>query len=220
MIKIILVEDHQLVRNGIKLLLEGQNYINIITETGTGQEALAYLRGEEALAIDMVVTDLNMPDMDGWSLTKKIRKEFPDIKVLILSAVDDSESIKSAFNNGAHGYLLKNVEYNELLSCIKFIHKGGKYLCQELAFRFLDSSTEGRDLEKERVFIMEELDISERELEVLKLIGEGLTNIEIADRIFLSKRTVEGHRQSLIRKTNTQNTASLVKFAVANGLLD
>src|SRR5690606_28025125 len=199
MMKIILVEDHRLVRDGIKLLLEDQSHIEIIAEKSSGQEAVKYLREQQIPNVDIIVTDLNMPDMDGWSLTKVVKEEFPTIKILILSAIDDAVSIKEAFNNGAHGYLLKNVDYNELLSCINYIHKGGKYLCQELAFRFLESSNEVGEIEKERSFLMDELDISERELEVLKLIGEGLTNLEIADRIFLSKRTVEGHRQNLIQ---------------------
>ncbi|HLR00844.1 MAG TPA: response regulator transcription factor [Sphingobacterium sp.] len=218
MIKIILAEDHHLVRNGIKLLLNEQENIEVIAEMGNGHDALNFMRNESTP--DILITDLNMPDMDGWRLAENIRKEFPSVGVIALSMLDRCEDIRAAFDCGVKAYLLKNVNYDEFLFAINYVNSGGRYICEELSMMFLEKTRKQTDFESSSKKIMREKDISERELEVLQLIGEGYTNTEIANRIFLSKRTIEGHRQNLIHKTDTKNTASLVRFAVLNGLIN
>lgn len=217
MIKIILVEDHFLVRDGIKMLLEAQDNIEIVAELANGEEVASLLR--EGVSCDIIITDIDMPEMDGYELGKRVREDHPAIKVIFLSMLDDWKHLRRAFNAGAKGYLVKDVSYEELLFAINHIYRGGQYLSDRLTQKLIALLNEQpKEHEKEEP-LRNDIDISERELEVLHLIGEGYTNLEIADKLFLSKRTVEGHRQNLIDKTGTKNSASLVKYAVLNRLI-
>lgn len=220
MIKIILVEDHLVVRNGIKLLLDTQENVQVIAEANNGVEALSFL--EEGVVPDLFITDINMPEMDGIQLCRKLTQLYPEIRVIILSMLSATQNVVQAFENGAKGYLVKNVSYDELLFGINHISKGGRYLCEELAMLLLDRvSSQASELEAhDQNELVSEMGLSERELEVLQLISDGYTNLEIADRLFLSKRTVEGHRQNLIEKSGVKNSASLIKFAVVNSLVN
>lgn len=213
---IVLAEDHSIVRSGIKLLLESQSQFCVIGEATNGQETLELLKNN--LIPDIIITDINMDGMDGIELTQYISTHYPEIKIIVLSMLDDNQFIFKCFENGAQAYLLKNMNYDELLLAIEHVSKGGKYLCEALSMNLiakLKSSIHTPDVS----LIIKEADLSDRELEVLNLIGEGYTNLEIADKLFLSKRTVEGHRQSLIDKTKVKNSAELIKYAVKNGLI-
>ncbi|SKB37473.1 two component transcriptional regulator, LuxR family [Sphingobacterium nematocida] len=220
MIKIILVEDHLVVRNGIKLLLDTQENVQVVAEANNGKEAIAYL--EDNIIPDIIITDINMPGMDGIQLTEQLVERYPGIKVIILSMLNNTQNVTQAFEKGAKGYLVKNVSYDELLFAINHISNGGRYLCEELAMLLLDrvmvQSTGFANYENDKP--TNDVELSERELEVLQLISEGHTNVEIADKLFLSKRTVEGHRQNLIEKAGVKNSASLIKYAVINRLVD
>lgn len=216
-VKILLVEDHMVVRNGIKLLLESQDDFVVVGEASDGNEALQLLANE--LLPDMILTDISMDHMDGMELLRVIRARYPSIKVVILSMLNQIHYVIEGFELGLSGYLLKNVDYNELLFGLKHVASGGQYISAEISMTLLDQVISGEnypDLANSR---LPEFDISERELEVLKLIADGFTNVEIADKIFLSKRTIEGHRQSLIEKLNVKNTAELVKVAFKSGIL-
>ncbi|MFD2555000.1 response regulator transcription factor [Sphingobacterium tabacisoli] len=221
MIKIILVEDHLVVRNGIKLLLDTQENMEVIAEANNGKEAIAYLA--EGVVPDVIITDINMPGMDGLQLTEKLVEQYPDIKIIVLSMLNNTQNVAQAFEKGAKGYLVKNVSYDELLFAIAHIGNGGRYLCEELAMLLLE-----RVIAQPPAFGGDEreeggadgIELSEREVEVLQLISDGYTNVEIADKLFLSKRTVEGHRQNLIEKTGVKNSASLIKYAVVNRLVE
>lgn len=220
MIKIILVEDHLVVRNGIKLLLDTQENMQVIAEANNGKEAITYI--EEGIIPDVIITDINMPGMDGIQLTDRLVQQYPQVKVIILSMLNNTQNVAQAFEKGAKGYLVKNVSYDELLFAINHISNGGRYLCEELAMLLLE-----RVITQPPVFgvyekdkLIDEIELSDRELEVLQLISDGYTNVEIADKLFLSKRTVEGHRQNLIEKTGVKNSASLIKYAVVNRLVD
>lgn len=219
MIKIILVEDHLVVRNGIKLLLDTQENMQVVAEANNGEEVVSYLRDNPLP--DIIITDINMPSMDGVQLIEKITEDYPEIKVMVLSMLNNTQNVIQAFRKGAKGYLVKNVSYDELLFAISHIGKGGRYLCEELAMllldRVMDQTTAFGFFEGEAP--TENIQLSERELEVLQLISDGYTNTEIADKLFLSKRTVEGHRQNLIIKTEVKNSASLIKYAVRNRLV-
>lgn len=220
MIKIILVEDHLVVRNGIKLLLDTQENMQVIAETNNGKEAIAYLA--DNIIPDIVITDINMPEMDGIQLTQQLGERYPSIKVIMLSMLSNTQNVTQAFEKGAKGYLVKNVSYDELLFAINHISNGGRYLCEELAMLLLErvmvQSSGSANYENDKT--TNDVELSERELEVLQLISEGYTNVEIADKLFLSKRTVEGHRQNLIEKAGVKNSASLIKYAVINRLVD
>lgn len=220
MTKILLVEDHMVVRNGIKLLLESQDSFKVVGEASNGKEALDYLGSNRDLLPDIVLTDISMEEMDGIALLQVLHQHHKDIKVVILSMLNQINYVIEAFEYGLRGYLLKNVGYNELLFALNHIAAGGRYMSEEISMLLLEQIRSGQRYAQHAMGIQTDFEISERELEVLGLIAEGYTNIEIADKIFLSKRTVEGHRQNLIDKAGVKNTAHLVKFAFENGILN
>ncbi|MGJ1224238.1 response regulator transcription factor [Sphingobacterium siyangense] len=218
MIKILLVEDHMVVRNGIKLLLESQEGFEVVGEASNGKEALDFLSANPVP--DIVLTDISMDEMDGMELLQVLNKQYSSIKVVILSMLNQINYVIEAFESGLAGYLVKNVGYHELLFGLNHIANGGRYMSEEIAMILLDQVRSGQSYAQIAGELQTDFDISERELEVLKLIAEGYTNVEIADKIFLSKRTVEGHRQNLIDKAGVKNTAHLVKFAFERGILN
>jgi DNA-binding NarL/FixJ family response regulator len=215
MINIILAEDHHLVRNGIKTILEQQSHLTISGEATNGAEVINLLKNK--VPADLILADMNMPMVSGLELTEKLHKEYPRLKVVILSALDHEKYVVKAFQLGASGYLLKNVRADELLFAIKHIHEGDQYVCSELTSRFLTRLIALPDPEQSEQ--VQDMEFTEREIEILRLISEGYTNQEIADKIFTSKRTVEGLRQALIDKTGSRNTAALVRFALVNGMI-
>ena len=215
MLKILLAEDHNIVRNGIKMLLETESSIQVVGEMINGLEVLEYL--DSGGRADIVLTDINMPDLDGISLTREVRNRFPEVKVVILSMHDNEKYISQAFMEGAVGYLLKNISAEELVFSLKHVEMGKKYLCAELGVNMLNKLIKSGGIDQD--LAPSDMEFSARELEVLHLIGEGLTNLEMADKLFISKRTVEGHRQSLLDKTGSRNTATLIRYAATTGLL-
>ena len=216
-VKILLVEDHMVVRNGIKLLLESEGEFTVIGEASDGVEALSMLAN--GLAPDIVLTDISMENMDGMELLKVVVQKYPLVKVVILSMLNQIHYVVKGFDLGLAGYLLKNVGYHELLFGLKHVADGGRYISEEVSMALLEQVSSGQVYTAVEKGMTVDLDINDRELEVLALIADGFTNLEIADRIFLSKRTVEGYRQSLIDKTKVKNTAELVKYAFKHGLL-
>lgn len=212
MINILLAEDHNIVRNGIRSLLDKEPGLHVSGEGINGNEILKLL--DEGLPADVILADMNMPGMAGVELIQKAKEQHPHVKVVILSMLDHEKYVARAFNAGALGYLLKNVSADEMIFALKHVHIGGKYLCSELSFRLLEKLIYAPELPDQP-----DVDFSKREIEVLTLIAEGHTNTEIADKLFTSKRTVEGHRQSLIDKTQSRNTATLIKYAIINGII-
>jgi DNA-binding NarL/FixJ family response regulator len=215
MLNVILAEDHNIVRNGIKMLLEMDKSINVVGEAMNGLEALEMVK--KGLEVDIVLADINMPEIDGIALISKLKSINPSIKVMILSMLDNEKYVAQAFMEGAYAYLLKSVSADELVFSIKHVASGNKYLCTELSIRQLDRLIQKSNMEYGGVDISK--NFSMREIDVLHLIAEGLTNSEMSEKLFISKRTVEGHRQSLIEKTGSRNTAALIKYAVLNGIV-
>jgi len=215
MLKILLAEDHNIVRNGIKMLLETESSIHVVGEMTNGLEVIEYF--DQGGSADIVLADINMPELDGISMAKELKAKYPEVKVVMLSMHDNEKYISQAFIEGAVGYLLKNISAEELVFSLKHIDTGKKYICAELAVNMLNKLISNGILEQDATF--SEADFSSREIEVLHLIAEGLTNLEMADKLFISKRTVEGHRQSLLDKTGSRNTAKLIRYAATNGLL-
>jgi DNA-binding NarL/FixJ family response regulator len=211
---ILLAEDHNIVRNGIKMLLEAGDGYKVVDEAINGREVLEKI--DKRCCPDIILTDINMPELDGISLIKEVRLIDPNIKVVMLSMHDNEKYVMQAFIEGAYGYLLKNISSEELLFSLNFIHNGGKYLCAELSMKMLDNLIQHKQYQYTSDI---NLDFSSREIEILQLIADGLTNNEMAEILFISKRTVEGHRQSLLDKTSSKNTAALIRFAILNGLV-
>jgi DNA-binding NarL/FixJ family response regulator len=215
MIDIILVEDHKIVRNGVKSLLEKEPKFKIVGEAVSGTDVLTILNS--GIKADIILADINMPGLSGLELITELKKAGHNAKIIMLTMLDHERYVAKAFKAGASGYLLKNTSPDELIFAIKHIYADGNYLFSELAIRLLDRLSHGRD-----IMILDnrsDVDFSKRETEVLTLIAEGFTNQEIADKLFISKRTIEGHRQSMIDKTGTRNTAALIRFALLNGII-
>lgn len=213
-IKVLLAEDHTIVRNGIVALLEKEEDIKIIAEAKNGEEVLTLL--ESGVAPDVILTDINMPDMNGIELILALKISYPNIKTLVLTMLDDENHVNQSLNAGAHGYLLKNVNIDEIIFAIKQITKGYKYICTGISLNLLAQVSSNPYSQKIKL----DVDISKREIEILNLIAQGFTNSEIADKLFTSKRTIEGNRQNLLDKTGTKNTAALINFVVRNKIID
>jgi DNA-binding NarL/FixJ family response regulator len=214
MIKIVLVEDHKIVRNGLKTMLEQEEDFSITGEASNGAEAISLL--QTGTKPDIVLTDVNMPDMDGITLAGILRKDYPDIKVLVLSMMDNEKYVFQAFEAGISGYLLKSTGLEEMIFSIRHVINGNQVICADLGMRMLKKASRAAVLNEdaEAAHLL-----TARELEVLALIAEGYTNNEIAEKTFTSRRTVEGHRQSLIDKFGVKNTAQLIKHACKTGIL-
>lgn len=216
MIRVILTDDHNVVRNGIKFILEKDKNLQIVAETTNGKQTIELLT--KGLKADIILADVNMPEMNGMEMLTEVKSKFPKVKVIILSMLDHEKYIVQAFKNGASAYILKNITSDELVYCIKHVCLNtDRYICNELALRMLD-----KVINKPEVVVPHEnveIELSKREVEVLSLIAEGYTNLEIADKLFTSKRTVEGLRQNLIDKTGSRNTAALIRFAILSGII-
>jgi two-component system response regulator NreC len=215
MIKVMLADDQMIVRDGIRMLLEMDENIDIVAVANNGSEVLDLLK--QSVKIDLLLTDIEMPELDGISLISQVKAIDPDIKIIVLSMHHDLSYLNKSFAQDANGYLLKKCNVDELLFAINHVMQGGKYISTELSVDL--AVLYANRITFAHPALKQDTEFSEREIEVLQLIGEGLTNYEISDRLFLSKRTIEGHRQSLLQKTNSNNTATLIKFAVVHGLV-
>lgn len=215
MLQVLLAEDHNIVRNGIRMLLETDESIHIVAEAENGRQVLDYFA--KGLKADLVLADINMAELDGISLLREMKTGNLDTKIVMLSMHDNEKYVVQAFLEGASGYLLKNVNADELIFALKHVCAGGRYLCSELTMTMLDKILKNSHNFQPQP--RQDIEFSPREIEVLNLIADGLTNNEMSERLFISKRTIEGHRQSLIDKTGVRNTASLIRFAVINGMI-
>lgn len=215
MLNVILADDDTLVREGIKMILTAQERVNILGEASNGTQVMSMI--SEGLLPHIVLTDINMPEMDGISLVSSLRRIYPEIKVIMLTMSDSNKFIQQSFTAGASGYLLKTIHPEELIFALNQVNMGERYICSTLSMRLLDRSIEFSNIQSSQTDL--NVDFSSREMEILGLIAEGLTNQEMSERLFLSKRTIEGHRQNLIEKTGCRNTATLIKYAVLNGMI-
>lgn len=218
-IKIVLTEDHKIVRSGIRSLLENDSEIEIVAEAANGAELLELFKSGDINPNEIIlITDINMPGINGIDMIPGLLETYPDLRTIVLSMLSHEKYVFKAFKAGAKGFMLKNISSEELLFGIKHISTtGSRYLCSELALELLDKQL-GRSFAL--TDDLPEVDLSKREMEILSLIAEGYTNQEIADKIFTSKRTVEGHRQNLIDKTQSRNSAALIRYAVLRGIVN
>ena len=213
-IKVLVADDHAIVRNGIISLLEVTTDIEVVAESANGVEALQSLK--EALSLDIIIINLELFIQDGTKLSNEIQLLYPDLKVIILTTQDDDKTILKCFAAGAKGYLLKNISAAEMIFAIKQVFIGYEYISSSIGLKLLNQRISPTKAYNNG----SKLNISIREIEILNLIADGFTNSEIADRLFTSKRTIEGNRQSLLDKTGKRNTAALINFAVRNGIID
>jgi len=209
--RIILADDHVMFRKGIMSILEKNKDFEVVGEASDGLELLELLKNVTA---DMVILDISMPHLRGIEATEEIKTISEDLKVLILSMHKDKEYVRSAISAGAEGYLIKEDADTELFTAIEKIRQEGRYLSPLLLDELTDKLFE---MNKKGQLLHEDEHLTTREREVLKLIAEGLSNKDIADRLFVSVRTIEHHRAHIMRKLNIKSTASLVKYAIRKG---
>ncbi len=207
-LNIVIADDHKIFLEGLTSLLEDLKEIKIIATAADGQEVLEIL---EKNKVDVVITDINMPGMDGMKLTKEIKKKYPDIKILALTMHNEASIISTMIKNGISGYLLKDTGKEELLDAIIAVAAGETFFSNEVKSTLLSGkkrSTSSRP------------DLSDREIDILKLIAAEFTQQQIADKLFISPHTVIFHRRKLLHKFDVKNTAGLIKAAADKGFLD
>jgi DNA-binding NarL/FixJ family response regulator len=209
-VRILIVDDHAVVRSGIRLLLAAEDDLEPVGEAGTAREAIFEAR---SLKPDVVLMDVVMPDGNGLDAIPTLLHEHPDLKVLMLSMQDDPQYVRQAFAAGASGYVLKEAADTEVVAAVREVARGGRYVHPELGARLVAAETE----EKRRA---EEDPLSEREREVLRLLALGHTNQEIAKQLYISVRTAETHRAHIMQKLRLGSRAELVRYALAHGLLE
>lgn len=211
-IKILLADDHKIVRDGIKLMLESQAGIDVVAEAESGMDVLKKL---EHQMVDMIVMDINMPEMDGITATRTIKEKYPDLKVLALTMSNDDLHIRQMIQAGASGYIMKSAGRNELKEAILTIMDGKHYFSDEATQSIMMDLVKG----KGKSSSPDPIHITDRELEILELIVQEYTNQEIAEKLYISSRTVDAHRRNLLQKTGARNTAGLVKYAFQHNVV-
>ena len=209
-IRIIIADDHQLFRNGLKILLSAFPEFEVVGEASNGSDFIEIIKNCEA---DVALMDINMPEMDGIEATRKGLKICPTIDIIALSMYGEEEYYYKMVDAGAKGFLLKDSDISEVKEAILTVRKGGSYFSQELLYHVIQKI-------KHRENESKSANLSKREKEILFKICEGLSNQEIAETLFISKRTVDKHRANLLGKTNSKNTASLILFAIRNKLIE
>ena len=213
-IKIAIADDYKIYRDGLKVGLANDENLEVVLEADNGEDLI---NGLEKAKPDVIIMDLKMPIMDGMEATKEVRKRFNSMKVLVVTMYEDDKFIIHLMENGANGYLLKNAEPDEILKSIYAVHENGYYFNDLVNKALLKKLVLKGNFKPS---FNQDIDFTERELEVLKLICEEKTAAEIAKEIFLSPRSVEGVRQRLIEKVGVRNTAGLVMFAIKNGIVN
>jgi len=209
-IRAIVVDDHAVVRSGIKLLLDREDDIEVVGEAGNAKDAIFRAR---ALKPDVILLDVVMPGQSGIDVLPDLLKEAPDAKVLVLSMQDDPSYVREAFGVGASGYVLKEAADEEVVAAVREIASGGRYVHPTLGARMVAAEAEARAA-------AEADPLSEREREVLRLLALGHTNQEIAKMLYISVRTAETHRAHIMQKLRLSTRAELVRYALAHRLLD
>jgi len=211
-IKIVLADDHTIVRQGLRSILEQQAGINVVAEAQNGREAV---RLTEQLRPDVVVMDFSMPDLNGLEATRQIKQRVPDTRVLILTRHADQEHVKSILKAGASGYLVKKSAVEELVIAIQAVHRGDSYLDPSISKMIIKESLNPAAGEKKS----REVKLTSRQYEVLQLIAEGHPNREIASRLNISVKTVENHRANIMRSLDLRSTADLIQYAIRKGII-
>jgi DNA-binding NarL/FixJ family response regulator len=205
-IRIFIVDDHPMVIEGMTSMIQHEANIELAGFAMNAASCMAFFANN---TVDVVLMDINLPDKSGIDLCRELKARHPLVQILAISSFDQGSYIKTMMDHGASGYIFKNVTREELLEAVTTVAAGKQYLTFEAAFAMRE--------EKQR---MDRLPVlTRREKEVLHLIAEGLTNVQIADRLFVSQSTIDSHRKSLLTKLGVKNTAALMKFCVENGLI-
>ncbi len=208
-LNIFIIDDHKIIRDGIKLMLAKEEEINIIGEAGSANEALDFL-SKHHKTIGVILMDISMPKMNGIELTKEILSKYPDLKILAITMHAEDNYIINMIEAGALGYILKESGTEEIIKAIKTVASGKKYYSNDVSVTMINYMMNGNKKDEK---------LSEREEEVLKLIAMGKTNKEAAEELFLSDRTIETHRRNILAKLDCKNSAELIHYALKNNLI-
>ena len=210
MIRILVIDDHPLVIDGIKTMLKDESYLHIEAAVKTAKDALAFLT---TAPVDVILLDINLPDIDGLKLCELIREKNKTVKILGLTYVNEAGIITQLIKKGANGYLLKNMEREELIEAINQVMDGMIYLSKAANDKILQQ-LQGHGLSQKNIPVL-----TRREKEILQMLSEGLTSNEIASRLFLSNYTVDTHRKNMLQKFNVHNTQSLLNVVKELGII-
>lgn len=214
-IRVILAEDHAVVRQGTKHLLDRYPDIEVIGEAGDGEEAVALVK---ELKPDVAIMDVRMPRMSGIEATRKIKAECPEVAVLALTAHDDDEYVFALLESGANGYLLKTAEIEEVVKAIRAVHAGQPALDPLVTQKVVSQFMNGKSLPDVMAQVGDEMDgLTNRELEVLRMVAQGLTNKEVAQQLYISDRTVQAHLSSIFSKLQVSSRTEAVMYAIRKG---
>lgn len=220
-IKVALVDDHQIVRDGIRSLLTGIDDIEVIIEACDAMciiERLKIVR-PDVLIPDVMIVDISLPEISGIELTRIVTSQYPSIKIIMLSMYTNQEFIFNAIKAGAKGYLPKNITRDELLEAIRQVYKGNEYFSKDVSNIILKSYLK-QVKDPERFDTLQEEKLTNREMEILRFVAEGYSNQLIADKLFISVRTVESHKNHIMQKLELTTTVDLVKYALKNKIID
>jgi DNA-binding NarL/FixJ family response regulator len=209
-LKIFIVDDHQILIDGIESMLKGISEFEVVGKSLDGNLALGYLSENH---VDVLLTDLYMPKMTGIELTQKVKKRFPEVKVLALSVSYDVSIVHDLMDAGISGFIIKTIGRDELIEAIHEVAKGNIYFSREVSNEILRSLSNRSDVEEDNYHL------TDREIEIVKLIAQEFSNSEIANKLCISERTVETHRKNIYRKTNTKTIVGLIKYAVERKLI-
>lgn len=211
-IKVIIVDDHKLVTDCISLFLKGAHPIEVVGVAHSGKEILEMLKKSKP---NVLLLDISMPEMTGIEVTSAVKKKYPEVNILILSMHADYVNISDAIDAGADGYVLKDVSSEELVLAIKTVSTGKNYFQSAISDEIVKNYASKKQKNSGLL-----LQLTRRELEVLQLFAEGFNNSEIADKLFLSVRTIESHKNHILQKTNLKNSVELIKFAIKNKIIE
>jgi len=205
--KTIIVDDHRLFRKGISMLLKEMDFIDLVAEADDGQH---YMEIIETIHPDIVLMDIRMPRIDGFEAAKRTLEKYPDVKILVVSMFSDSEYYQRMLGLGVRGFIIKESDYEEFKHALESVAQGKTYFSQEILVNLVKNYHIGGQSTSEK--------LSKREIEILDLLCQGLSTPEIAEKLFISQRTVESHRSNLLSKTNTKNSIQLVIYAIKQNL--
>ncbi|MBS1543835.1 MAG: response regulator transcription factor [Bacteroidetes bacterium] len=206
-VKVVLADDHRIVLDGLVSLLESDPDFVVLAALGSGEEVLEYLKKDQP---DVLLTDYSLPGISGLELTRKVKRDYPAVRVIALSMHDEAHLVKGILKEGVDGYILKNIQQSELKKAIKQVVQGMPYVSPEITKLLVHDLHQP---EEEATFL------TSRETDVLRLIAREYSNKQIADELFISERTVETHRKNIFRKTHTNSIVGLIKYAIEKKLV-
>ena len=216
---VLIVDDHKIIRDGLQVMLAQENWIELAGECQDGSEVIAFLKKYH---VDIILMDIRMPKLNGIETTRIVMEQFPDIRIIALTMFNEQQYIEEMLMAGAYGYILKESGKAEVINAIKAVSNNENYYSDEVTktmmARYMTNKNHGTKKHKEDQLPLEQL--TEREREVLVLIAEEYTNMEIAEKLHISNRTVDTHRRNLIQKIGVKNTAGLVRYALKSGLMN